>query len=155
MTKEKTLIVSPANGAAVPLDQIPDTVFAERMLGEGIAVVPVDGKFVSPVDGEVVSVADSSHAIGFQTKDGLEVMMHIGLDTVQLNGEGFQVYVKEGDTVKKGDLVTEVDFKLLEKNGINPIIPVVICNGLVGKKLECFSGIVKAAKSVIFKVGAA
>ena len=82
MNSNEATIMSPVNGLAVPLEQVPDPVFADKVLGEGIAVIPEDGIFLSPVDGEISSVADTLHAIGFSTEDGLDILMHIGLDTV-------------------------------------------------------------------------
>lgn len=105
----KATILAPVNGQAVPLEQVPDAMFAEKILGDGMAVIPADGIFVSPVDGEVVSIADSKHAIGFSTADDLGVLIHIGLETVGLKGEGFTLHVKVGDKVKKGDLIAEVE----------------------------------------------
>ena len=113
MKPEVVTIVSPVNGKAVPITEVPDPVFADKILGEGIAVIPEDGIFLCPVDGEVASVAESLHAIGFSTEEGLEVLMHIGLDTVKLNGEGFTLHVKVGDKVKKGDLIAEVNLDFI------------------------------------------
>lgn len=149
MSKTNITIVSPVNGTAVLLEQVPDAVFADKILGDGMAVIPTDGKFVSPVDGEVTSVADSLHAIGFQTEDGLDVLMHIGLDTVKLNGEGFTVSVKEGDKVKKGDAVVEVDLQLLADKGLNPITPIIVCDGLDDRELLYSEGEVEAGKTTI------
>ncbi len=149
MSKTNITIVSPVNGTAVLLEQVPDAVFADKILGDGMAVIPTDGKFVSPVDGEVTSVADSLHAIGFQTEDGLDVLMHIGLDTVKLNGEGFTVSVKEGDKVKKGDAVVEVDLQLLADKGLNPITPIIVCDGLDDRDLLYSEGEVEAGKTTI------
>lgn len=149
MSERTITIVSPVNGTAVLLEQVPDAVFADKILGDGMAVIPADGRFVSPVDGEVTSVADSLHAIGFQTEDGLDVLMHIGLDTVKLNGEGFTVSVKEGDKVKKGDAVVEVDLQLLADKGLNPITPIIVCDGLDDRELLYAEGAVEAGKTTI------
>lgn len=149
MSEKNITIVSPANGTAVTLEQVPDAVFADKILGDGMAVIPSDGKFVSPIDGEVASVADSLHAIGFQTEDGLDVLIHIGLDTVKLNGEGFQVFVNVGDKVKKGDLVAEVDMEVLANNGLNPITPVIVCDGLDDRELLYTEGKTEAGKTII------
>ena len=154
MSGRKFTMVSPVNGTAVLLEEVPDAVFADKILGDGMAVIPTDGKFVSPVDGEITSVADSLHAIGFQTEDGLDVLMHIGLDTVKLNGEGFQVLVKEGEKVKKGDAVAEVDLVLLADKGLNPITPIVICDGLEERELLYGKGEVQAGKTVICTIKA-
>lgn len=149
MSEKNITIVSPANGTAVTLEQVPDAVFADKILGDGMAVIPSDGKFVSPIDGEVASVADSLHAIGFQTEDGWDVLIHIGLDTVKLNGEGFQVFVNVGDKVKKGDLVAEVDLEVLANNGLNPITPVIVCDGLDDRELLYTEGKTEAGKTII------
>ena len=152
MKPSEVTIISPVNGTAIPLEQVPDAVFAERVLGDGLAVVPEDGKFVSPVDGEISSVAETLHAIGFSTEDGLDILMHIGIDTVKLNGEGFTVYVKEGDKVRKGDLIAEVDLKLLKSKGISHITPIIICDGMDDKALSCMVGDIKAGETVICKI---
>lgn len=152
MSQSKVSIVAPVNGILVPLDQVPDAVFADKIIGDGVAVLPSDGRFVSPVDGEIVSIADSLHAIGFSTEDGLEMLIHIGLETVGLQGEGFQVKVQVGDKVKKGDLLVEVDLNLLKEKGLNTITPVVICDGLDDKVLTCMEGKTEAGKTVICTV---
>ncbi len=152
MKPSEVTIISPVNGSAIPLEQVPDPVFADKVLGDGLAVVSVDGKFVSPVDGEITSVAETLHAIGFNTEDGLDVLMHIGIDTVKLNGEGFKVYVKEGDKVKKGDLVAEVDLEFLKSKEISSITPIIICDGLDEKVLNCHVGSVKAGQTVVANI---
>lgn len=145
-------IVSPVTGQAVGLETVPDPVFSEKIIGDGVAVIPRDGKIVSPVDGEVVSVADTLHAYGFRSENGLELLVHIGLETVSLHGACFKSHVKVGDKVKKGDLVAEVDLEFLEKNHINPITPVLVCDGMEGKSLNCSEGKMEAGKTVILTV---
>ena len=105
MKPEVVTIVSPVNGQAVSITEVPDPVFADKILGDGIAVIPDDGIFLCPVDGEVASVAETLHAIGFTTEEGIEVLMHIGLDTVKLNGDGFTVHVHVGDKVIAGKTI--------------------------------------------------
>ena len=149
MKPEVVTIVSPVNGKAVPIIEVPDPVFADKILGDGIAVIPEDGTFLCPVDGEVASVAESLHAIGFTTDDGLEVLMHIGLDTVKLNGEGFTVHVNVGDKVKKGDLIAEVNLDFIKEQGLNTITPVVICDGVDDKQVAFREGNIEAGKTAI------
>lgn len=84
------------------------------------------------MDGEIISVADTKHAYGLRTAEGLELLIHVGLETVHLNGECFQVFVKPGDKVKAGDLLAEVDLAYLKERGINPITPVLVCGGFRG-----------------------
>ncbi len=127
--KEKTYeIIAPISGKAVPLNEVPDEVFSQKVLGDGVAIIPTDGVIVSPVDGVVTSIPDSLHAYCFKSFENLDVLVHFGLETVSLQGEGFTAYVKEGDRVKKGEKIAEVDIKLLESKGFNTITPVLICN---------------------------
>ena len=95
-------------------------------IGDGVAIIPRDGKLVSPIDGEVVSVAETLHAYGLRSKDGIEVMVHFGLETVALKGEFFTCHVKQGDKVKAGDLLAEADIQMLEEKQVNLITPVLI-----------------------------
>ncbi len=145
-------ILSPATGTAVPLEQVPDPVFSQKIIGDGIAVIPAEGTIVSPVDGEVASVAETLHAYGFRTEDGLELLIHVGLETVGLKGECFEVFVKPGDKVKAGDPIAKVDLKFLEERNINPITPVLVCGGMEGKSLECHEGQTKAGTTLVLTV---
>ena len=156
-TKEKNKVLSviaPLSGKVVALEQVPDPVFAEKALGEGAAIIPESGKIYSPVDGEVASVAATQHAFGFSSTDGLDVLVHVGLETVALNGEGFTVHVKEGDKVKAGDLVAEVDLKFLDSKNINPITPVIICDGMDEMSMSIAGGTVSAGKDAVITLTA-
>lgn len=143
------MILAPLTGKAVPLSEVPDPVFSEKVLGDGVAIIPADGKIVSPVDGEISTVAETSHAYGFTSENGQEVLVHVGLETVSLNGECFKVYGKAGDKVKAGDLVAEVDLEYLKEKEINPITPVLICSDTEGKELQYIEGDVKAGESEV------
>lgn len=142
-------VYAPLTGQVVALDQVPDPVFAEKALGDGAAIIPEDGKIYSPVTGEVASVAATKHAFGFSSDDGLEVLVHVGLETVGLDGEGFTVNVKEGDHVKAGDLIAVVDLKLLAEKKLNPITPVIICDGADEKVMKVAEGKVKAGRDAV------
>lgn len=128
MKRNKQPIVSPLGGKIVPLSEVPDPVFSDRILGDGCAILPKDGNIYSPVDGVVSSVAETRHAYGFLSEDGSEVLVHFGLETVSLGGEGFTSLKKEGDKVRQGELVAKVDLALLKEKGISLITPVLICN---------------------------
>ena len=143
------MILAPLTGKAVPLSEVPDPVFSEKVLGGGVAIIPADGKIVSPVDGEISTVAETGHAYGFTSENGQEVLVHVGLETVSLNGECFKVYGKAGDKVKAGDLVAEVDLEYLKEKEINPITPVLICSDTEGKELQYIEGDVKAGESEV------
>lgn len=143
------VILAPLTGKAVPLSEVPDSVFSEKVLGDGVAIIPADGKIVSPVDGEISTVAETGHAYGFTSENGQEVLVHVGLETVSLNGECFKVYGKAGDKVKAGDLVAEVDLEYLKEKEINPITPVLICSDTEGKELQYIEGDVKAGESEV------
>ena len=145
-------ILSPVTGQAVKLDDVPDPVFSGKILGDGAAVIPSEGKIVSPVDGEVVSVAETLHAYGLRTAEGLELLIHVGLDTVKLKGSCFQVHVKEGEQVKAGDLLAEVDLEALKAEGLNPVTPVLVCDGLQNRTLNTAEGEMKAGESELLLV---
>lgn len=144
-------ILSPMTGEAVGLGEVPDPVFSQKIIGDGMAVIPSEGKLLSPVDGEVISVADRKHAFGLRTAEGLELLIHVGLETVHLKGECFQVFVKPGDKVKAGDLLAEVDLAYLKEREINPITPVLVCGGLNGQQLSGTEGPVQAGKTVLME----
>ncbi|WP_329124373.1 glucose PTS transporter subunit IIA [Streptomyces sp. NBC_01465] len=108
-TATGTELAAPVAGRVVSLDEVGDPVFASRALGEGVGIEPADGRVVAPVDGELVTVVDTGHAYGIRTADGIEVLIHVGIDTVQMKGEGFDVRVESGQKVRTGDLLVEVD----------------------------------------------
>lgn len=127
--KEKDVkVYSPVNGKSIALEDVQDTVFAEKLLGDGVAVVPEEGSICSPCDGEISMVADTRHAFGIVAYNGAELLVHVGLDTVELKGEGFEVCVKEGQKVKVHDPVLKVDLEFMRTKGIDMTIPIVVTN---------------------------
>ncbi len=142
-------ILSPLTGTAVALEEVPDPVFSQKIIGDGVAIIPRDGKLVSPIDGEVVSVAETLHAYGLRSKDGIEVMVHFGLETVALKGEFFTCHVKQGDKVKAGDLLAEADIQMLEEKQVNLITPVLICGGMENRTMNTVSGPVSAGSDTV------
>lgn len=119
---------APLNGKIMSLSDVPDEVFSSGAMGEGFAIVPSDNKVYGPFDGSVVMVAPTKHAIGLRSKTGVELLVHVGLDTVKLNGEPFTLHIKEGDEFRKGDVLVEFDQALIEKHGLQTITPVIVTN---------------------------
>ncbi len=148
----KISVIAPLSGMIVALEEVPDPVFSEKALGDGAAIIPEDGKIYSPVNGKVATVAATKHAYGFESEDGLEILVHFGLETVGLNGEGFTVYKQEGDLVKVGDLVAEADVALIKSKNLNLITPVLLCDGMDGKQMTVCSGKVKAGQDAVLLV---
>lgn len=125
---EKIQLDSPISGTVVELKEVPDPVFAQQVLGEGLAIIPKEGKVYAPVNGEVVSIMETKHGIIFRTEQGTELLIHIGLDTVNLKGKYFTTHVENGMQVKAGDLLVEFDIEAIKKEGYNVITPMVITN---------------------------
>lgn len=116
-----------ANGKSVAMEDVPDEVFATKMMGEGIAIQPNEGKIYAPCCGKVTMVMDNTkHAVGIENEDGMEILIHVGLDTVNLGGEGFETFVQVGDAVKPGDLLIQYDKQKFETDGINDITMFVV-----------------------------
>mgnify|MGYP000119765601 CR=1 FL=1 len=122
------VICSPCNGRVVPITEVPDPTFSEKILGDGVAVIPSEGRFYAPADGEVTAVFDTLHAFTMTTTQGVELLLHIGLDTVTLKGDPFTSHISVGDQVKKGDLLMEADLKQIKAADLNVITPVLIGN---------------------------
>lgn len=151
--KEAKVIVAPVNGAAVPMSQVNDPTFSQEILGKGTAVVPSDGRVVAPADGLVTMVFDTKHAISIQTDSGAEIIIHIGLDTVQLKGQYFDAHVKAGDKVKQGDLLLDFEIDKIKEAGYDVTTPVIVCNTPQFPNIECVSGMdVKAGDTAIIKL---
>ena len=125
--KEKNnKLYAPLKGEAVLLENIEDPMFAQKILGDGIAIEPSEGKVYSPADGTVSMIADTKHAIGINTQDGLELLIHIGMDTVALKGEGYIPKVEAGASVKKGDLLMEFDMDFIKEKGYSCVTPMIV-----------------------------
>lgn len=148
--KRKTLtVISPQTGKSIPINQIPDEVFSEKILGDGVAIIPKENKIVSPIDGEIVQVAETGHAFCIHSEEGLELIIHIGVNTVSLKGKGFECFVKNGDAIKKGDIIGTADIKFIEESGY-PLHTAVLITNL--EKFQNFKPIydtVKAGKTPI------
>lgn len=148
--KEKNnKLYAPINGEAVLLENIEDPMFSEKILGDGIAIEPSEGKVYSPVDGTISMIADTKHAIGINTPDGLELLIHIGMDTVALKGEGYTSKAEVGDSVKKGDLLMEFDMDLIKGKGYSCVTPMIITNMDDIKGVTPCAGAAKAGETVV------
>mgnify|MGYP000557962356 FL=1 len=121
-------IAAPLTGKVIPVTEVPDPVFAEKVLGDGIAVDPTEGTVYSPVDGTIFQIAHTFHAMGIESDDGLEILVHLGIDTVKLEGKGFQSFVEVGQKVKKGDKIMEMDIGFIREQGLSPMSPCIIPN---------------------------
>lgn len=122
------VIAAPADGKCVPLSEVSDPTFGEGILGKGAAIIPATGEIYAPADGEVTTIFPTGHAVAVTTKEGAEVLIHVGLDTVKLEGKHFETRVGNGDKVKKGDLLIKADVAAIKEEGYDIITPVVICN---------------------------
>jgi glucose-specific phosphotransferase system IIBC component len=121
-------IAAPLSGEVLPLSEVPDQVFSQKMMGDGFAIMPTEGIVVSPVDGKIVNVFPTKHAIGIESTNGREILIHFGIDTVKLNGEGFEALVAQGDEVKKGQELLKVDLEYVKNNAPSIITPIIFTN---------------------------
>lgn len=144
-------ILAPLNGQIKPVSECEDAVFAQKILGDGVFIEPdpVAQKVVSPVSGKITNVFDSLHAYGIESHDGLEILVHIGLNTVELEGEGFTSKVSVGKKVRTGDVLCEVDFAFLAEKGYSLQTPVVITDMSAIQTMEPLAGPAQAGKTIV------
>ena len=122
-------VLAPVSGTAVPLSEVPDEVFAEGMAGEGGAIVPAaSGEAVAPLSGTLVKLFEGGHAFGIETDEGVELIVHVGLDTIELHGAGFEKLATEGDRVEAGQPIVRFDLEEIRSGGYDPVTPVVVTN---------------------------
>ena len=131
---------APMAGKAVPISEVPDPTFAEGMLGNGIAIEPSEGKVYAPCDATVDMMFTTGHAVSLVADCGAEILIHVGLETVGLEGKCFTVHAENGQKVKKGDLLIEADLEGIKAAGLNTITPVLICNTADYKTFNTFTG---------------
>ena len=153
-TTRSAVVTAPFSGKLVPLSEVPDETFASGILGEGIAIEPSDGLFCSPVDGTVETIAETKHAIGFAADNDLEILVHVGLETVSLKGEGFEIFVKEGDKVKAGQPVAKVNLDLIRSRSLKTITSIVLTGGADDMELHCAEGTAAAGKTPVLTLTA-
>ena len=126
--KHEPILFSPIEGKCISIEQVPDQVFAKKMMGEGIAFIPASTQVFAPCDATVSMIASTHHAIGLINEDGVEILIHIGLDTVNYQGKGFKVYVEKNERVKKGELLITFDKDFFESENVSLITPMIITN---------------------------
>ena len=138
--KEQTL-VAPVSGKTIDIKDVPDAVFAEKMAGDGLAIDPTGDTIVAPADGELTMLFGTRHAFGMTLDKGVQILVHIGLDTVSLNGEGFTALKEQGDKVKKGDPIVKIDRDYITSKGLSLITPVIFTDMELVKSFETEVGI--------------
>lgn len=148
--KEQAEVLSPAAGKVIPLSEVADPAFAQGILGKGVALIPSEGAFRAPVSGEVTVLFETGHAVSIKADNGAELIVHIGLDTVQLKGQYFQTHVKQGDRVQVGDLLITADLEQIRTAGYDVVTPVIVCNTPDFPDMVCSTGmVVKAGDPLI------
>lgn len=148
--QKKKVLLAACHGEVCPIAEIPDEAFASGMLGQGYAIRPSDGAFFSPVKGKIASVAETKHAYTILTCDGLDLLVHIGVDTVTLGGDGFTPLVREGDEVEAGAPLAKVDLSLLEARGIPTITAVLLTDAERLTNIECRMGRASGGRDAVF-----
>lgn len=145
----KLEIMAPLSGRVVPITETPDDVFSGKVLGDGIAVIPSGGEVDSPVSGKIVNIAHSFHALCILSDDGAEILVHLGVDTVNLEGEGFTCYVKEGQHVEAGEKLMKMDLDFIKSKGLSTVSPCIVTNLDQVKDLEMRYGDAVAGKTAV------
>lgn len=150
--KKEVKVISPMDGTVVSLDLVPDQVFAQKIVGDGVAIADLEGDIAcAPVDGTVSIIVSTNHAFAINTKNDIAILVHIGIDTVELGGEGFERLVEEGATVKAGDPVIRFQRDVISNSGCSLISPVIITTmGEIGKITVNLGEKVSAGKEVVF-----
>ena len=149
-SKSEIELGSPAIGEVVPVTQVSDPTFGEEILGKGIAMIPAEGKIYAPCNAQVDLMFDTGHAVSLKADNGAEILIHIGLETVNLKGKYYTVHVKTGDCVTKGQLLIEFDLNAIVAEGYDIITPMVICNSGEYKTINAYtSNSVKVGDKVI------
>lgn len=148
---KKGIFCAPVTGECIPLDQVKDEAFASKLCGDGVAMIPSENLYRSPVDGVVTGIAESKHAFTLTSKDGLEILVHIGIDTVELKGEGFTPKVSVGENVRMGDVLCEVDLDFLRSKGYDTTSPAVISNMDEVKNYKFITGQVTGGRDTVIE----
>ena len=127
--KKEEVITSCVSGKIVPIEKVNDNVFSQKILGEGVGIYPTEDIIVSPCDGEIVSaMEETKHALGIKTSNNMEILIHVGIDTVSMNGQDFELFVKVGDRVHKGDKLISFNRKTIKDNNLDDVVIMVVTN---------------------------
>ena len=151
-TADPIQIFAPVAGEAVPINEVSDPTFGEKILGDGCAIKPSEGKVVAPCDGTVEQIFETGHAVTLTSLGGAEILIHIGLDTVELKGKHYTIHAHDGDKVKKGDLLIEFDAAAIAAEGYDTITPIVICNSDDFSAIKPHTGKTVAAGDLILEL---
>lgn len=143
------MIVAPVNGKVVALEEVNDEVFSQKLAGEGIAIIPNDELFRAPIRGKLTRIFPTNHAFVIRSGSGFDLLVHIGLDTVKLQGEGFERVIEEGTMVEAGDAIMRVDLPCLQKYGIDCTTPIVITDTKKIKTIEKRAGTVRSGDTIM------
>ena len=152
LASTRVQLIAPLTGILVPIEMVPDPVFAKKMVGDGISIDPLSGVLLAPIDGEVVNVQPAKHAVTIRSADGLEVLLHIGLDTVRMGGKGFQAKVKAGQQVSVGDELIAFDLDTVAKEALSLLTQVVVTNSDAISSLTPMTGMVTAGQDVVAEI---
>ncbi|GAB6098690.1 PTS glucose transporter subunit IIA [Halanaerocella petrolearia] len=145
-------VLAPITGDLVELEEVPDQVFSQKMMGDGIAINPTDDMIVAPCEGQIVQIFDTNHAVGIETKEGIELLIHIGIDTVELAGQGFTRIAQEGVKVKPGDELIKIDKEFLVENAPSLITPLIVTDMSKVDEVEKGQGSVTAGQDKVMDI---
>lgn len=145
-------LLAPLSGKAVPLESVPDEVFSQKLVGDGIAIEPTDGLLLSPCNGRILKIFPTNHAVIISSEEGIEILIHLGLDTVELKGEGFERLAEDESIVKTGDPIIRMDMERIHALGKRVITPIIILNKDKAKNIKIFEGEKVACKDLLIEL---
>jgi PTS system, glucose subfamily, IIA component len=145
-------VAAPISGKLVPLNEVPDEAFAQGLMGNGVAIEPADGRVIAPFDGVVSHLIDTHHALIIEHSSGLQLLIHVGINTVALNGDGFKAFVNTGDSFTAGQTLLECDLDKIRSAGYPVVTPVIVVNEEGAEKVECTFKTVTAGEPDTIKV---